>query len=456
MAEKDENVADKIKKGLAAPIVFKMKMKSQAPEMKFEKDTQLGIIKWGAKNLLPDSLIKLGKLGSTKHSAILNRKVKMVSGNGWEDPESEKLKEFIANIKGSHNLNDIVKLNGNDYEFLNHIGLKIRWNEDKDFIAAIDFLPAHKIRIGDKKGTFKISDDWKNPGKAESNTHIATEFNRDDLPKNYATLDEDEQEELLSQVIFFKNLQTGTDSYAMPNYAAGMNWILADSAIGEFTLNMIKKNFAGGYHINIPTGIPEDDERKDFKKDFIKQYGGEDGDSIVITFTEPEAEQVGFNALPSTGNENIYHETEKRTSENIMIVHEVTNPQLFAVRVPGELGGKSDLQESLDIFQSVYIDYRQEDIETLYNKLAKINGVEEEMKLKKFSLGDDDVVEGGDGDGETTEMALSKEQLVGIFEVIEKLNTGIVSASQAQVLMTAIAPLFSLDNISKLTANGND
>ena len=398
MAENEDNVAKKINKGLNSPIVFKMKLKAHAPEMKFEKDNQLGIIKWGVKNMLPDELIKLGKLDSTKHSAILNRKIKMVAGNGWEEPESPKLKEFIDNVKGSHSLNDIVKLNANDYEFLNHIGLKIRWNEDKTVIAAIDFLPSHKIRIGIEKDTFRISDDWKNSKKPESNTHTATKFNQDPLPDNFSTLDESKQEELLSQVIFFGNLQTGTDSYATPNYAAGINWILADSAIGSFTLNMIKKNFAGGYHINIPTGIPESDERKDFKKDFIKQYGGEDGDSIVITFTEPDGEPPVFNALPSTGNENIYHETEKRTSENIMIVHEVTNPALFGVRIPGELGGKSDLQESLDIFQAVYIDYRQEDIETLFNKLAKINDVEEKMVLKKFSLSQ--VIEGEDAASE--------------------------------------------------------
>ena len=451
MADKKDkkDVAEKIRNAFGAPVVFKMKMKSHAPVMEFKVDTQLKIIKWGVKNLLPDELMKLGKLESTKHSAILNRKVKMVAGNGWEETDDKKLKEFIENTKGSHDLNDLVKLNAYDYEFLNHIALEIRWNDEKKLIGAIDFLPAHKVRIGEDENTFKISDNWKEPQKPESNTRTVTAFNQDPLPDDFGGLSDEDQEKLLSQIIFFKNLQTGTDSYAIPNYAAGMNWILADSAISLFTLNMIKKNFAGGYHINIPTGIPGKEERTEFKKEFIKQYGGEDGDSIVITFTEPDAEPPAFNALPSTGNENIYNETEKRSSENIFIVHEVTNPALFGVRIPGELGGRSDLQESLDIFQAVYIDYRQDDIETLFNKLAKINGVTEKMELKKFSLGDDK-------EEETADTSLNKKQLEGVFEVIEKLNTGGISLSQAAILIGSIAPVLGMESIVKLTEHGNN
>jgi hypothetical protein len=97
-----------------------------------------------------------------------------------------------------------------------------------------------------------------------------------------------------------------------------------------------------------------------------------------------------LNPLPSTGNEEIYNETEKRAQENIVIVHEVTNPALFGIRIAGELGGKNNLQESLEIFQVVYVDQRQNDIESSFNLIGKINLINEELQLKTFSLEVDD------------------------------------------------------------------
>lgn len=388
---------DKIKKAFSKPVVFKFNQHSAAPAMEFNKDKSLNIFKWGANNMLPDYLINLGQTKSSTHSSILQRKTRMIAGNGWQEPTTQQGRDFLNNVRGSHHLNDMVLLNASDYEYLNHFALLIRWNEDKSYIGAIDFIPAGKIRISIEEGKYYISDNWKAPKKPESKTRELTEFSRD-TPEGFSEMSIEQKKPYLNQLVFFTELQIGTDTYARPNYAAGMNWILSDAAISSFTLNMIKKNFAGGYHIHFSNGIPEDDERRDFKKEFNAQYGGEDGDSIVISWGEGQDDLPQFNPLPSTGNEDIYNETEKRASENIFKVHEVTNPALFGVRVPGELGGTSRdaLTESLELFQAVYIDQRQESLEKVFNKLARINGVQEELKLNKFTL--TEIIEDATGD----------------------------------------------------------
>jgi hypothetical protein len=417
------DLKDKIKKAFARPAVFKFKFKDEVPGMVFKEDKNLGIIKWGINNRLPDFLVSLGQTRSATHAAILNRKTRMIAGSGFEQAESEEAKKFLANIRGSHSLDDMVLLNASDYEYLNHFAIMVRWNADKDYIGAVDFVPAGKVRIGTIKDTFLISDNWKAPKKPESNTKTVTAFSRN-KPEGFNEMPEEIKKQHLNQLIFFKELQIGTDTYARPNYSAGMNWILSDAAISKFTLNMIKKNFAGGYHIHFSNGIPEEDERKDFKRDFNTQYGGEDGDSIVISWGEGPDEMPQFNALPSTGNEDIYNETEKRSSENIFKVHEVTNPALFGVRVPGELGGKSDLEESLDIFQAVYIDQRQESLEKVFNKLAKINGVKEELRLKKFKL--TEVIEDADeaqAEGNKVAEAIGKLSPPVATKVLDNMDT---------------------------------
>lgn len=357
----------------------------------FEIDNRTKVVKWGKNNLLPDFLIKVSKTKSTKHAAIISRKCKMIAGSGFVEPESQAAKDFIKNRFSKHDLNEISKMCANDYEVLNMYALGIRWNSDKTRIAAIDYIPAHKVRKSIVSGLWKISDNWEAPNQKSSNTQIKQEFNSNPLPEEFETMSDKEKKFELNQILVYKNTQIAAEAYPSPTYAAGLDWILADASIATFTLNMIKKNFTGGYHINIATGIPEEDERKSEKKKFKKEYAGESGESIIITFSEPDSPNVPtLNPLPSTGNEEIYNETEKRAQENIFIVHEVTNPALFGIRIAGELGGKNNLQESLEIFQVVYVDQRQNDIESSFNLIGKINLINEELQLKTFSLEVDD------------------------------------------------------------------
>ena len=50
----------------------------------FKEDKQAGIIKYGANNMYPDFLLSMYVNGSAKHSSIINKKVSMISGQGFE------------------------------------------------------------------------------------------------------------------------------------------------------------------------------------------------------------------------------------------------------------------------------------------------------------------------------------------------------------------------------------
>ena len=368
--------------------ILGIKLKSHTvPQPVFKPDTGNGIIKWGKRNLLPDYYIDTYQNTSGKHQAIINRKVLMIAGKGFEEVTDQVTNDFIENVNGKYSLEQIAKLNATDREVLNGFGLVVRWNGDKSKIGAVEYMPGHKIRKSLTEGVFKISNDWQHPKKPDSKTFEIREFDREQLPEGIAQLDKEDQKTHLVQLIFFQEIQIGSGTYPIPYYNAGLNWILSDGAIGDFTLNMVKKNFAGGYHIGFKNGIPEDDERQAEKDNFQNEYGGENGDSIIVTFSEPEDNPIDFNPLPSTGNEDIYESTEIRAQVNIFIIHQVTNPELFGVLGPAGLGD-GDKEGDLKMFQAVYIDQRQNDLERVYNMLNKINGGKEEIKFKKFTLQD--------------------------------------------------------------------
>ena len=76
----------------------------------------------------------------------------------------------------------------------------------------------------------------------------------------------------------------------------------------------------------------------------------------------------------------------KQIQEEIFVGHGVTNPLLFGIKTPGELGGKNQLLESLAVFQSTYVNKVQNTIEKHLNKLAKFSGAEEELILKNYEI----------------------------------------------------------------------
>ena len=72
--------------------------------------------------------------------------------------------------------------------------------------------------------------------------------------------------------------------------------------------------------------------------------------------------------------------------EEVFIGHSVTDPQLFGVRVPGELGGKDQLLQNLAIFQSTYINNRQKILQKQLNKLSFYAGVVEPIEFNKYEI----------------------------------------------------------------------
>jgi len=410
MSEQQARKSTKDKPRKQDPVVkkkFEMKTAKFASDKsierpKFEDDKNKGWIKYGKKNLFPDFLLDL-YFKSGKHNSIINRKIKMIAGQGFEIEGNPEADAALKNVHGSHPGKKIAKLVASDQEIFKGFAVVVRWDAKKEKVAAFDYMPFHKVRKAiDKEGEeigFLVSNDWSKVTKAENKPQFFNEFTGETglslevrkMPKGTKEEKAKREEALrkeLVEICYFQDVSVGTDAYPIPNYFSNVEWILTDSEIGKFSYNLAKKNFLGGFHIGFNNGIPEDDERQQAKKDFKEEYGGTTGEDIIVTFSEPESKGVDFNPLPSAGNEDIFENTEKRAQENIFIAHEVVNPVLFGIREPGQLGAKNELLESLEIFQAVYIDDRQENIEDVFTKILNAMGVDGEAKLKSYSLGD--------------------------------------------------------------------
>ena len=62
------------------------------------------------------------------------------------------------------------------------------------------------------------------------------------------------------------------------------------------------------------------------------------------------------------------------------------------------MGQKSIILESLEMFQSMYINPKQQLVEAVYNKLLKFNNSSSKLVLNKYKLDIEKITE-GDGNG---------------------------------------------------------
>lgn len=357
-------------------------MKHQIKILNFAKGQELPEFKenrngkwvdYGSDNNYPSYLIEVFHNRSNKHKAIINRKVDMIAGGGFEPIEGAEA--FFENPWGKKTLNEIVTKSSFDYEIANGFALFVRWNTLGTKIVSYEHLPWHKVRVSPCGNYALVSKDWSNVRKAENK------------PVEYPMFNPKKASDEPIQVMYHFKEAVGVDYYPMPYYSSTLTWIELDYEIGNFHLSSVRNGFMPGFLLNFATGIPTEEEMDEAYREFEKKYtGSENAGKFILTFSEGMDQKPELTPIQLNDSDERFIMLHKEMMEEIFIGHGVTDPQLFGVRVPGELGGKDQLLENLAIFQSVNIDKRQKDIERVYNKLFKYAGFEGTLRLQRYSI----------------------------------------------------------------------
>jgi len=348
---------------------------AKGQEMPVFKENRNGLwIDYGDNNLYPQYLLDVFHNRSNKHKAIINRKVDMTTGNGIK-ATTEELKNFIRNKWSEKDIEEIaVKINY-DYEIMNGFSLVVRWNLDGTKISAIDYIPFHKCRLNGDETKILVSKDWANVRRNENKPVEFCRFSPK-MAKTHPT-----------QVFYYVEETNGIDYYPLPYYSSTLTWIELDYEVGNFHLSSVRNGFMPGFLLNFATGIPTMEEMETAYKEFERKYtGSENAGKFILTFSEGAEQKPELTPIALNDSDERFIMLHKEMMEEIFIGHGVTDPQLFGVRVPGELGGKDQLLENLAIFQSTYVSNKQKVIEKQLNKLLPFAGVTEPIKFKKYTI----------------------------------------------------------------------
>jgi len=324
----------------------------------FKENKAKGYITFGEKNDYPNKLIDLYNK-SPKHGAIVTQKASYLAGDKTEviasnTEDKAKAEQNMYSINAYESFDDLKAKICQDAELFDGFALEVIWNKAKTAIAELYHLPFQNVRcaIG---GGYMYSEDW-NDRRCEI--------------KEYPSFNPTTREN--KQVYYFKFYRAGQEEYPLPEYVSALKYIEIDTEIANFHLNSIKSGFSAQTLIQLFKGQPTPDEARKTIKRFKDNFTGTDNaGSVIIQFNDPNEQASQINNLTPSDFDKLFLQLNQSVQQEIFSGHRVTSPMLFGIKTESQLGGRTELIESYEAFQTSYIEPRQNIIDRALTSVFK-------------------------------------------------------------------------------------
>lgn len=316
----------------------------------FKENKAKGIYTFGDDNLYPEFLIEMYNK-SPKHNAIVSAKASYVAGvgtsiKGQDTAIIAKAQQKVESINAYESLDELKAKVADDLELFNGFAMEIIWSRDKQKISEIYHLPFQKVRktLDDK---FAFCEDWSDR-KCEIIEYT---------PFNPITRES-------KQLYYCQLYRAGQGIYPLPDYVGGLKYIEIDTEISNWHLNSIKNGFSAQTLIQMFKGYPTPEEARKTERALKKNYTGTDNaGGLIIQYNDPNEKESIINNLQPSDFDKQFDILNKTVQQEIFVSHKVNSPMLFGVRVEGQLGGRSELIEAYEMFQSSYVEPRQKKLD---------------------------------------------------------------------------------------------
>ena len=317
-----------------------------------------GYIQYGHRNDYPNYLVELFNK-SGKHQSIIKSKVHYITGNGWKGSEG-----FVNNPNRSENLDDITRKVSLDIELFGGAYMEVIWSTSGT-IAEIWHCDYTKFRTNKDNTQFWYKKDWKD-NKEKYEVYPAFE------PRNPTG----------KQILYLKEYRPNMETYTLPGYFGGLNYIESDIEVSKHILGNAKTGFSASKLITLPNGEPSPDEQNVIHKKFKNTYTGADGIKYMLAFVndasrKPIVDDLGQSDLTKEDFSNV----DTIIQTNIFSSHQITTPSIFGIAQAGTLGSRSEMRDGYEIFKNTYVNSKQMFLEANFNMLAGYAGYKEDLKL---------------------------------------------------------------------------
>jgi len=319
-----------------------------------------GYVQFGEDNLYPNMLLeKLNK--SSKHNGIVLGKVNYIIGNGISYKDNSQ-QELVPNK--NETINDLLKKVSTDIEIFGGVYLELHYNALGN-VGAVYHVPYHKVRTNKDNTQYYIKD-WTQSTRTQ--------------PEIVAAYNPAVKEG--KQILFYKEYRPGLEVYSYPGYIGALNWIEIDIELSKYHLSTIKNGMFSSKLINFNEGKPSPEEQQVVETKFKKKFtGSENAGGIVLSFSDDPAKAPTVLDLSNTDLDKHFDILNKTTEQQIFVGHQVTSPILFGIKSEGQLGGRTEMRDSFEIFKTTYVNDKQRALEGLFTEISNLFGMQGEMVI---------------------------------------------------------------------------
>jgi len=303
---------------------------------------------YGKDNNYPEYLLKCYNR-SSKHNAIINQKASYVYGKGFQGDGE------IVNEEGE-TLGDIVKKMILDFILFGGLDAEVIRSRDasKVFLRHIDFS---RIRSDKYNETFFYSELWAKCYGDDCDTYFAL----DNQSVKNGDYDFTEYQPFSiygkgKQLFYYKSYRPNLDTYPLPDYVGAMGYIELDYQIMNYWYNAVKYGFTPSHMITFFNGSPAPEKQKKVEDAILAKFTTTDGRKLIINFAENR--ETGGSEIQKLEHEDLdkqFQILNKTVEQEIYAGHRVNNPMLMGIKTEGQLGGRTELIESNELFQNVYV-----------------------------------------------------------------------------------------------------
>jgi len=334
---------------------------AKQPKFAEKKGIDGGYIKYGENNDYPEYIVDLYNK-SSKHSAIIKSKVHYITGNGWSgQPDAQA---FIDKANRVESLDDLTRKVSLDIEIFGGAYIEVIWDLSGN-LAELWHCDYTKMRTNKDNTQYWYKEDWKdNKVKPE----VVAAFN----PK----------QPVGKQILYVKEYRPNIGIYGLPSYFAALNYIESDIEVSKHILGNAQTGFSASKLITLPNGEPNDEEKRNVDQRLRKTYSGADGKKYMIAFVndisrKPVVDDLGTSDLTKED----FGKIDELIQTNIFSGHQVTTPSIMGIAEAGKLGSRTEMRDGYEIFKNTYVNAKQMHLESIFNMLAKLKGVQTEIKI---------------------------------------------------------------------------
>ncbi len=325
-------------------------------------------VNWGLNNQYPAFLVDL-YTQSAIHSAIVNQKTNYIIGNGLKINGDT---DIDIQINPSDSFNEFTSKVTKDYILFNAFAVEVILNV---FGKPIEFhhVPVHKIRMNRSKTKFWFCENWLQSRKYIKYDRYSTKITNDSTSKIY---------------FFDGYFPSIYNVYPSPEYNGTIKAIRTDIAIKEFNLNNIRNHFSPSTIITFFNGSNVGEEvKKQIIDEIDTKFKGESGKKFIIDFQHKDGKSAEVKQLSANDWDKAYLNVAENNVSDILIGHQVQNPELFAIQTPGKLGNTQSLEVSYEIFKSNYIQVKRDELEAAFNQMfVNYDGIKGKVKYSDKPL----------------------------------------------------------------------